>query len=51
MMACLPPLDQRERRLAEALANTRTWHIVGQALELRDGEGRSVALFQAVYLR
>lgn len=50
MMACPPPLDQRERRLAEALANTRSWHIAGQVLELRDGEGRPVALCQAVYL-
>jgi heat shock protein HslJ len=50
-MACQPPLDQRERRLAEALENTRTWHIAGQVLELRDGEGTSVALFQVVYLR
>jgi heat shock protein HslJ len=51
MMACPPPLDQLEHRLVETLANTRTSHIAGQVLELRDGEGRSVALFQAVYLR
>ena len=51
LMACPPPLDQLERRLVEALENTRTWHIAGQVLELRDGEGQSVALLQAVYLR
>lgn len=51
MMACPPPLDQLEHRLAETLVNTRAWRIVGPVLELRDGEGRSVGLFQAVYLR
>lgn len=50
-MACQPPLDARERRLADALANTRSWRIAGPALELRDGEQRPLALFQAVYLR
>jgi uncharacterized lipoprotein YbaY/heat shock protein HslJ/uncharacterized lipoprotein NlpE involved in copper resistance len=51
MMACPPPLDRLERRLAEALANARTWRITGQVLELRNDQGRPVALFQAVYLR
>ncbi len=51
MMACPPPLDQLERRLVDALENTKTWHVAGQVLELRDGNGRPLALFQAVYLR
>jgi heat shock protein HslJ len=51
LMACPPPLDRLEHRLAEALASTRTWRITGQVLELRDGEGGPVALLQAVYLR
>ncbi|MDS4071940.1 MAG: META domain-containing protein [Defluviicoccus sp.] len=50
-MACPPPLDERERRLVDVLANTRTWRISGPALELRDGEQRPLALLQAVYLR
>ena len=50
-MACPPPLDERERRLVEALANTRTWRIAGPALELRDGDQRPLALLEAVYLR
>lgn len=50
-MACPPPLDERERRLVDALANTRTWRIAGPALELYDGEQRPLALLQAVYVR
>lgn len=51
MMACPPPLDQLERRLADALAKTATWRINGQVLELRDDNGKSAALLRAVYLR
>jgi heat shock protein HslJ/uncharacterized lipoprotein NlpE involved in copper resistance len=50
-MACPPPLDELERRLAEALSGAETWRIHGQFLELSDRDGRSVALLQAVYLR
>jgi heat shock protein HslJ len=50
-MACAPPLDALESRLAEALRNTEKWRIHGQFLELTDRDGRSVALLQAVYLR
>jgi copper homeostasis protein (lipoprotein) len=50
-MACPPPLDERERRLADVLANTRTWRIAGPALELGDADQRPLALLQAVYLR
>lgn len=51
MMACPPPVDQLERRLADALAKTATWRINGQVLELRDNDGRSIALLRALYLR
>lgn len=51
MMACPPPLDTLERGLAQALASTATWHINGNALELKDADGTETALFQAVYLR
>lgn len=51
MMACLPPLDQLEHRLAEMLSKTRRWHIAGQFLELSDAEGKPLALFQSVYMR
>jgi copper homeostasis protein (lipoprotein) len=51
MMACPPPLDRLERGLVDTLVNTSTWRIYGQFLELSDGDGRSVALLQAVYLR
>lgn len=50
-MACPPPLDERERRLVDVLANTKTWRIAGPALELRDGDQRPLALLEAVYLR
>ena len=51
MMACPPPLDTLERGLAQALESTATWRINGNALDLRDADGKETALFQAVYLR
>ena len=51
MMACPPPLDHLESRLAQHRRETRRWRVTGQFLELADAAGKSVALFQAVYLR
>jgi copper homeostasis protein (lipoprotein) len=50
MMACPPPLDGWERALADVLAVTARWRIIGQTLEFLDIDGAPVALFQAVYL-
>ena len=49
-MACPPPLDDWERRLAEVLSQTAGWRIDGQTMELLDAQGEPLALFQAVYL-
>lgn len=49
-MACPPPLDAREARLKTVLADTHTWRINGQVLELFDRAGTSLAVFEAVYL-
>ena len=51
LMACPPPLDQLERRLVEALANTRTGTSRVRFSNCATARDRSVALFQAVYLR
>lgn len=48
---CPLPLAEAERRLTETLAATTGWRITGQVLELANGDGRPVALLQAVYLR
>ena len=48
-MACPPPLDEAERRLAAALAAAARWRIVGNTLELLDSDGNGVALLEAVY--
>ncbi len=50
LMACPPPLDAREAQLKQALADTKTWRINGQVLELFDRAGTSIATFEAVYL-
>lgn len=50
MMACPPPLDELERRLAETLKRTARWRINSQFLELEDGDGKAIALLQSVYL-
>ncbi len=51
MMACPSPLDEWERQLALVLAETAGWRVDGQALELTDADGGTLALFQAVHLR
>jgi uncharacterized lipoprotein YbaY/heat shock protein HslJ len=51
MMACPPPLDEWERQLSLVLAETAGWRVDGQALELTDADGGTLALFQAVHLR
>ena len=51
MMACPPPLDEWERQLGLVLAETAGWRVDGQALELIDADGGTLALFQAVHLR
>jgi heat shock protein HslJ/uncharacterized lipoprotein NlpE involved in copper resistance len=51
MMACQPPLDDWDRRLADVLGATTRWRIDGQALELLDAEGTVIALLEAEYLR
>jgi uncharacterized lipoprotein YbaY/heat shock protein HslJ len=48
-MACSPPYDVLEKRLADVLAKTQAWTITGQTLELRDAQGSSLALLEAVY--
>lgn len=50
MMACPPPLDVQERLFAEVLGTVASWRIDGRTLALRDGAGRTVAAFEAVYL-
>lgn len=50
MMACPPPLDRQERHLGDALQATAGWQIAGPVLELKDGDGKAVALFRAVDL-
>jgi copper homeostasis protein (lipoprotein) len=51
MMACPPPLDHLERRLTSMLERTASWRINAQFLELEDGDGKAIALLQAVYIR
>ena len=51
MMACPPPLDEWERQLSLVLAETAGWRVDGQALELTDADGGTLALFQPVHLR
>jgi len=48
-MACPPPLDALEKKLAEALTGSRRLHIKGPTLEFVDETGAPVALFEAVY--
>lgn len=50
MMACPPPLDDLERRLADTLQRTARWRINAQFLELEDVDGKSIALLQSLYL-
>ena len=50
MMACLPTGDL-EKRFFAALNATAAHHITGDALELRDQDGKVRARFEARYLR
>jgi heat shock protein HslJ len=50
LMACTPSLDATEKLLGEVLARTARWQINGSTLELFDSSGKSVGLFEAVYL-
>ena len=50
MMACADTMAQ-ESAFTRALDATRSWRIIGQHLELSDGDGRLRARFEAVYLR
>jgi heat shock protein HslJ len=45
-MACVETMDQ-ERAFLAALGATRIWSIRGQVLELRGGDGRVLARFEA----
>lgn len=49
LMACPPLMDEMERKLGAALASAQRWIIKAHTLELYDGDGAPVALFQAVY--
>ncbi|MCK7546178.1 META domain-containing protein [Marinobacter bryozoorum] len=49
LMACREVMQQ-EAVMLEALKNTETWTVDGDALVFRDGQGAEVAGFQAVYL-
>lgn len=51
LMAGPEPLMKQERAFLDALKNTATYHIEGENLELRDATGKTLARFQAVYLR
>ena len=50
LMACTPALDAAEKLLGEVLAKTARWRINGSTLELFDSSGKSIGLFEAVYL-
>ena len=49
LMAC--PYSDEEAAFMTALQNTASFRILGESLDLRDGEGKSIALLRAVYLR
>jgi heat shock protein HslJ len=51
MMACPPAVDARERTLVETLAATASYRLDGTALALLASDGRTLATFEAVYLR
>jgi len=50
MMAC-PDTMAQESAFHRAMDTVRSWRIIGQHLELSDGEGRLRARLEAVYLR
>ncbi|WP_281967315.1 YbaY family lipoprotein [Roseovarius nanhaiticus] len=51
MMACPPPLDEMERRLADVLTSAKSYAISGETLALKDASGEVIALMTAVYFR
>ena len=44
-MGCPPPLGEWEKALTDVLAQTTTWRIVGERLELLDAGGATIATF------
>lgn len=50
MMACPPPLDERERALSAALSAAVMWDMTGQSLVLSGAEGDVLLRAEAVYL-
>jgi copper homeostasis protein (lipoprotein) len=51
MMACPPPLDGHERRLASMLPRVHSYRISGETLLLYDAEDKVLADLTAVYLK
>jgi uncharacterized lipoprotein YbaY/heat shock protein HslJ len=51
MMACAQGVMALERAFLDTLPQVVTWRIDGQQLELRDGQGTSLAAFESRYLK
>jgi len=51
LMACPPPLDSRERRVASLLGEVARYRLDGTTLALLAADGRTLATFEAAYLR
>lgn len=51
LMACPPPLDAQERKLAGVLRDVAGYAISGETLMLKDAADEVIALMSAVYLR
>jgi putative lipoprotein len=51
MMACAQGVMALERAFLDTLPQVATWRIDGQQLELRDGQGTSLAAFESRYLK
>lgn len=50
-MACPDSVGQNEAAFLKALEAAGKWHIDGETLELRDGQGARLAVFESLYLR
>jgi heat shock protein HslJ len=50
-MACTPPLNAQETAFLRALEATRSLHLKGDSLELKDASGQVVMRLKAVYFR
>jgi heat shock protein HslJ len=50
MMACLQGMDT-EKTFLQSLGHVTFWKIAGQSLELFDQDGKSVARFEARYMK